>query len=190
MRFTSVDIVMMVLFASTINGRCMYTPFSYTVFLCRFQGWEDLLEYVTREWSNDIMGRQLPLILKGVGPTHYITQFSEWGLRLCEDYFLLPPSSFPHLHLLPFSSSFSLPYPPLSFASPLPLSSWCCGSSEAPLQPVPGGWSDHVGAAARSQLLLNFHRGGCGGTHQPDTGDTAGIYIHSDILQGTAYNIV
>ena len=119
-RFTSVDIVMMVLFASMIYGRCTCTPFSYTVFLCRFQGWEDLLEYVTREWSNDIMGRQLPLILKGVGPTHYITQFSEWGLRLCEEYFLLPPSSFPHLHLLSFSSSFYLPFicPLFRFSSP------------------------------------------------------------------------
>ncbi|CAI8020054.1 Autophagy-related protein 2 homolog B [Geodia barretti] len=40
-----------------------------------FLGWDSLLECVAREWSTDIMSRQLPLILKGVGPTHYITQF-------------------------------------------------------------------------------------------------------------------
>lgn len=55
----------------------VYTDHLLTVFLCRFQGWESLLEYASREWSSDIMGRQLPLILKGVGPTHYITQFGE-----------------------------------------------------------------------------------------------------------------
>ena len=42
---------------------------------CSFLGMDSLLECVTREWSTDIMTRQLPLILKGVGPTHYITQF-------------------------------------------------------------------------------------------------------------------
>ena len=61
------------------NTQLQSTGVLYSVVLCwcRFLGWDSLLECVTREWSTDIMSRQLPLILKGVGPTHYITQFGE-----------------------------------------------------------------------------------------------------------------
>ena len=54
----------------------------------RFLGWDSLLECVAREWSTDIMSRQLPLILKGVGPTHYITQFGEnqYNVVLCVNF--------------------------------------------------------------------------------------------------------
>lgn len=37
-------------------------------------GWDKLLEYVSNEWAVDIKAYQLPLILKGVGPMHHVTQ--------------------------------------------------------------------------------------------------------------------
>ena len=41
---------------------------------CSLLGWDKLLEYASNEWVQDIKGYQLPLILKGVGPMHHVTQ--------------------------------------------------------------------------------------------------------------------
>ena len=90
---------------------------------CRFLGWDSLSECVTREWSTDIMSRQLPLILKGVGPTHYITQFGGLRAWLLEGEFLprslaflLHFPSFPSLLFFPSFPFFSPP-PSLSLLS-------------------------------------------------------------------------
>ena len=37
-------------------------------------GLDKLLEYASNEWVQDIKSYQLPLILKGVGPMHHVTQ--------------------------------------------------------------------------------------------------------------------
>ena len=40
----------------------------------RLLGWDKLVEFAANEWIDDIKSSQLPLILKGVGPMHHVTQ--------------------------------------------------------------------------------------------------------------------
>lgn len=53
------------------------------VVFCSLLGWNEVVEYASTEWAEDVRRYQLPLILKGVGPMHHVTQFGKPILTSC-----------------------------------------------------------------------------------------------------------